>query len=120
MKSTNLQITAFVILLVVVVFALNYYTRAELWDDSQLFQNQHVVNGKVDITILDAESYSYGKSGFRYYIFTDKGRLLVDSKESFLDRTLYNKAKDNLNKTCSAIVDSKIISSNWEIHYLNC
>lgn len=120
MKSFNFKITAFAVFLFAVIFALNYYTRAELWDDSQLFQHQHVVNGKVDITILDAESYSHGKSGFRYYIFTDKGRLLVDSKESFLDRTLYNKAKDNINKTCSAIVDSKTLSSNWEIHYLNC
>lgn len=120
MKSFNFKITAFAVFLFAVIFTLNYYTRAELWDDSQLFQHQHVVNGKVDITILDAESYSHGKSGFRYYIFTDKGRLLIDDKKNFFNSTMHKKALANIGKTCTATVDSKIFSRNWEIHYLYC
>lgn len=122
MKSISSKIYTVLIVafLFSILFAINYYTRTKLYDDNLIFQHQHVVNGQVNITILNAESYSQGKSGYFYYIFTDKGRLLVDSKESFFNSSLFHKAQNNINNTCSAIVDSKIISSDWEIHQLDC
>lgn len=118
--KNSISKNAFIILFVIFVLILYYVSRPELFDDSQIFQSQHVVNGQVNITILNAKSYSQGKTGYNYYIFTDKGRLLVDSRESFFDRDLYNKAKDNINKTCSATVNDKTFSKDWEISHLNC
>lgn len=98
----------------------NLVVRPELHDDSLLFQSQYVENGQVEITIKNSERYNNGKNGKSYYIFTDKGRLLIDDKKHFFNSTMHKKALANIGKTCTATVDSKIFSRNWEIHYLYC
>lgn len=114
-------ISTIIIAIFFIIFGIySYLSQPELYDNNQIFQHQHAVNNNVDITILGTNSYYKGKSGYSYYIFTDKGRLLVDSKESLLNSSLFDKAKNNINNTCSAVVDSKIFSSDWEIHKLDC
>lgn len=98
----------------------NLLARPELYDDSLLFQSQYVKSGQVEIIIKNSKKYNNGKSGSSYYLFTDKGRLLIDDKENFFNSTMHKKALTNIGKTCSATVDSKVFSSDWEIHHLNC
>lgn len=97
-----------------------YSSKTELYNDKLIFQSEHVINDKVDITILNAKSYLNLRQNSYYYIFTDKGRLIVDNKQSPLNSTLFTKIKDNINNTCSASVSSQLLSSDWAINDIYC
>jgi hypothetical protein len=120
MKFEKFFIYLLLVLCFIASFMFTRNSRPELYDDSLKFQNQFVINDTVKIKILDSKSYNNGKTGVDYYIFTDKGRLLINNKDSFFNSDLQEKAFLNINKVCTAKVKESIIISDWQVTSFTC
>lgn len=111
----------FTLLVIVGIIALVYATRPELYDDNLIFKDEHIKNGFVEITVKDAKRYSNGKSGSYYYIFTDKGRLKINSKETVFDVSLYKRIKKEcLYRPVQASVSIDSWQTDWRLNEINC
>ena len=100
------------------VLLSQWYFNPELFKESNQFQSETVVNGSVDIKLLEAKSYKdSNESSYYYYLFTDKGRLLINNDNGF-DHALFSYVENNLLKTCKATVSKSLV--DWEVNSITC
>lgn len=96
-------------------------TQTELFDENLEFKSEFIKQGHVEITILSTKRFKEGKHSYSHYVFTDKGRLKINSEETLLNSTLFYKIKDeHLNKTCMANVGKLKIQKDWLLTSISC
>lgn len=122
--SEFLILISFLLSVFIAIFAVEYHSHPELFNDSNDFKSEFVFNNSVNITILDAKSYYHNNRNTRqsYYIYTDKGRLKVNKKGVFSHNSdLYHEIRmEHIGKKCKGEVSKGFISSQWEIHSISC
>ncbi len=102
------SISVLLVLIFLIGSAWTHAFRPELIDDYLIFQSEQVTNNQVDVKIQSFDSYNNGKSGISYYIFTDKGRLLVNNEGFSFDHDLYKDFESKKGMVCTVKV-----SENW-------
>lgn len=102
-----------VIILISVTVAIVKHTRPELYDENNDFQSSYIIDNTVEVTLEKFDRYNNGKSGNSYYVFTDKGKLLINPDGFTFDKTLYKELKKFKNQTCTLKVEEGILV-DWE------
>lgn len=113
-------ISAFLILIIISGMAWTKIFRPELVDENLAFQSELVVNNQIDVEVQHLDSYNNGKAGIYYYIFTDKGRLLVNNEGFSFDHDLYKEFESKKGMVCTVKVNDHWFNG-WEVvSIINC
>jgi len=99
-----------VIIVLMVIFIWQYFSRSELYDEDNNFQSSYIENNHVKARIEYLKWYD--GEYVNYYVFTNIGKLHIDAKNHgwwYSDELMYDELEEYVGQTCTF----KIESSWW-------
>lgn len=105
--------TILVVILISGIVTIVKHLRPELYDEINDFKSSYIIDNTVEVTLKKFDRYNNGKSGNSYYVFTDKGKLLINPDGFTFDKTLYKELKKFKNQTCTLKVEEGIFV-DWQ------
>ena len=112
----------FIIILFIGLIALQRFTRPELYDDSNDFQKNKIVNSKVTARIEYLKWYD-DDDITNYYIFTNIGKLHIDAKgygTFYGDEKMYDELEDYVGQFCTFNVEQNILYGTQATDFYSC
>ena len=109
--AKNIGHTSIIVIIILVVVSC---FRQELYDDAKIYPDNAVTENITVSKIVSVNKYNNGRSLYSYYVFTDKGRLLIDKEGLFSwNSDLYAEFEQKINATCTM----QVYKSSWHTDY---
>ena len=112
----------FIIVLFIGLILFQRFTRPELYDDSNDFQKNKIVNSKVTARIEYLKWYD-DDDITNYYIFTNIGKLHIDAKGYGMfkgDEKMYDELEDYVGQYCTFNVEQNILYGTQATDFYSC
>ena len=128
MKKKFDFITLFIILFTCIIVASCMYLYSRDSDDKDIndktlsFNVSSIENGQSLVKIQKVSySYSYIYNKRFYYVFTNHGRLIIETRGLTFNSSLYGQIEENyIGKECLATVYKSIFHSDYSLDTIQC
>ena len=110
------------VILIIVIMVIFRFTRSELYDEKNDFQENKVVNNQVDARIEYLKWYDTDDIT-NYYVFTEFGKLHIDAKDYGFwngNEKMYDDLEDYVGQKCTFTVEDSWFKGKQAIRFKNC